>query len=404
VGTENTRTAHWIDRCRALLESNRVESRGYRYTRPAPSRYEQQWLWDSCFHAIILRHFDPAMARDELLSVVAHQLTDGDDAGMIPHMSYWDGGGAGLWGRDDRSIITQPPLIAIAAERVYSATGDRDLLAALYAPLLAYHAWFDRRRDPDHDGLVTLIHPWESGWDASPRWDRPMRLSDDPSDDESRLARTTLMETLIAHGCDARTLAQAGHFHVEPADFNAIRARDLEALAAIADVLSESDEASRLRAQAERVRAAIIAKCWRDGRMLDLSGPDETPIMTPTAGEFVTLFAGLPDRMAETLIARLREPANWPRYPVPTSPADAPNFAGDRYWRGNVWLNVNWLIWDGLRRAGHAELARELAERSLALVEANDFHEYFNPHTGQGFGSYPHSWTAIVLDMLVAMG
>jgi hypothetical protein len=66
-----------------------------------------------------------------------------------------------------------------------------------------------------------------------------------------------------------------------------------------------------------------------------------------------------------------------------------------------VWLNVNWLIWHGLRQAEQFTLARELTNRSLALVDEHGFHEYFHPITGTGHGSFPHSWTAIVLDMLL---
>lgn len=399
----DTAHADWIARCRALMESNRVAVGRYRYTRPAPSTYEHQWLWDSCFHAIILRHFDHDMARDELLSVVAHQAQDGADAGMIPHMAYWNGGGAGLWGRDDRSIITQPPLIAVAAWLVHQAQSDTALLTALYPALTAYHAWFDRRRDPDGDHLVALIHPWESGWDASPRWDAPMRLSADPTDDEARLARKDLVARLIAYDCDAAALAHDGYFYVESVDFNAIRAFDLLALADIADALSKADDAAGWRAKAGQVQAAITAKMLDDdGHLCDLDGLSERPITEPTAGEFVTLCgAGLSQSQAAGLAARLTHADYWPRYPVPTSPVSAALFRPDRYWRGNVWLQLNWLIWHGLRKYGfHAE-ADDLAQRSLALVAAQGFHEYFNPLTGAGHGSFPHSWSALVLDMLL---
>lgn len=404
---------HWHEQAQGILAPNRVS---FRYTRPAPNTYEQQWLWDSCFHAIILRHFDPEMARDELLSVVAHQFTDGPDAGMIPHMTYWRGGGRALWGQDDRSIITQPPLVAVAAWLVYQMTEDASLLERLYPPLTDYHAWFDRRRDPDGDHLVSLIHPWESGWDASPRWDGPMGLSADPTDDDARAARLGLVDKLIARGCDAAALARDGLFHVEAADFNAIRAADLESLAKIAGALGHSADALNWQEQARAVQTAVQQKLVRDGFVYDLSGPDETPLREQTAGAFVTLFGGcVTADTAAGLVEKLQTPDWWPRYPVPTSPVSARLFRPDRYWRGNVWLNVNWLIWAGLRRYGYDTLAGALAERSRALVgdshalareqgqpdaeAAAGFYEYFNPLTAAGHGSRPHSWSALVLDM-----
>lgn len=395
--------ATWLKRVQQLMKSNQVQVGSYRYTRPAPSRYEQQWLWDSCFHAIIYRHFDAKMARDELLSVIAYQVALGGDTGMIPHMTYWNGGGAALWGEDRHSIITQPPLIAVAAKLVYEKTQEKALLNEIYPPLCLYHHWFDRRRDPNNDHLVSLIHPWESGWDASPRWDRPMKRSSDPTDDESREARKNLVAEIIKHNGDAQKLCDAGWFHVAAANFNAIRAADLESLAWIAEQLNRPQDAQRWRQKAADIQQAVQTKMIQDGHVSDLAGQDEQPITTNCASEFIVLFGGCATpEQAKKLVERLEMTHFQPPYIVPTTPTDAPLFRGDRYWRGNVWLNVNWLIWMGLRRYGYEAQAKHIAEKSLALVEQSDSYEYFNPHTGEGCGSFPHSWSGIVLDMLLA--
>ena len=144
----------WVDQCRELLVGNQVTNGRYRYTRPAPHVYEYQWLWDSCFHAITYRWFDLEMARDELLSMVAKQVETGADTGMIPHMNYWQPDGMGLWGQAERSIITQPPLLAVAAEHVYAWSGDKQFLRQMYDAVAQYHAWFDRRRDPEGEHHV----------------------------------------------------------------------------------------------------------------------------------------------------------------------------------------------------------------------------------------------------------
>ena len=154
-------------------------------------------------------------------------------------MTYWGGGGKELWKFDDRSTITQPPLIAYAAWIVYSTTRDRTLLEALYPRLCAFHAWFDRRRDPDGDNLVSLIHPWEAGCDSSPRWDRGMKLPERFAPSVGTAARKALAVTLPDYDHDALRLAEAGYYHIEPLDFNAIRAADLESLAEIAAELKE---------------------------------------------------------------------------------------------------------------------------------------------------------------------
>lgn len=393
----------WIERCRILLEGNQISSEGHRYTRPAPHVYEHQWLWDSCFHAIIYRWFDPSMAWDELHSLVQHQVTEGDDVGMIPHMAYWQGGGEELWGEDDRSIITQPPLLAAAAWRVHQEHPNLVALAELYPHLVAYQDWFDRRRDLDDDHLVTLIHPWESGWDASPRWDAALGL-DQPTADESKAARHALVNILREHHCNAKTLREAGSFAVKAADFNAIRAADCEALGKIATALKLED-AGRWQQKAELIQQAVREKCLRqDGKNWiahDLVGAEEKAISPDSVAKFVLLYGGCANQAeAEALHADLRSSRYFTNFPIPTTPTDSPVFDGDTYWRGNVWLAVNWLIVQGLRRYGYTDTAQHIAERSLALVDQTGFYEYFNPLTGEGHGPAQQSWSAIVLDFI----
>jgi len=398
-GAINDLRVHLIPKAADLLAANQVQAKGYRYTRPAPVRYEQQWLWDSCFHAIAYRWIDPEMARDELLSVVAGQVLDGPDAGMIPHMTYWRGGGRRLWGLPNRSVLTQPPLIAVAAQLIHAVTGDCDILSALYPRLCAYHAWFARRRDPDGDGLVSIIHPWESGWDASPRWDRALGLTN-PTDAAARRARLALAKRVREYHGDAVTLGEAGLFHVEAIDFNAIRAADLEALAAMARLLGKTNEARVWRTYARAVQTAVRTKLVRSGPR-DLEGMAEVPGGEDSAAGFIALFGGCATRtQARRLVDRLRFGCNWPRFPVSTTPTDAASCCPERYWRGNVWPPVNWLIFRGLQRYGYGDLARELARRTVRLVERAGFWEYYHPVSGDGLGARAQSWATLVVDMV----
>lgn len=398
---ENADWSTWQDKARALLTSNRIETAEHRYTRPAEKTYEHQWLWDSAFHAIVYRWFDAGMARDELLSAVARQLQDGPDEGMIPHMNYKEDkeSGEALWGVAAHSMITQPPLLGVAARLVYERTGDRALLEALYPRLQRYHRWFERRRDPDGDYLVSIIHPWESGWDASPRWDGPLGL--DPFTHESgRQTRKAHAARIREHSYDAAALAQAGHFSVESIDFNAIRAADLEALAFMAAELGHAADAKRWRIKAWVVQRAVSHRLLQQSAF-DLAGLQEAPLGVESAAPFIALFGGCATlAQARGLVHRLREQRFWPTFPVPTTPTTSSAYAPDVYWRGNVWLPVNWLIYRGLRRYGYRPLARELAERSLCLVADHGFWEYYNPDTGQVQGPQNQSWSTLVLDML----
>jgi glycogen debranching enzyme len=390
----------WMEKCRTILEGNQISSQGYRYTRPAPHVYEQQWLWDSCFHAIAYRWFDVEYAKDELLSVVAKQVKSGADAGMIPHMNYWSGGGKELWGVEDRSIITQPPLIAVAALHVQRQAQDIAWLAKLYPALVDYHRWFDRRRDPDNDHLVSLIHPWEPGSDFAPRWDAPMLLNN-PTREEGHAARKAHVKILMEYDGDAEKLTADGYYSVEAVDYNAIRAADLEALAEIARLIGEDGDEWQQKAAAvqQAVQARMVVHL--EG-IFDLQGPDDQPIRHESAAQFILLLGGCADaELAARLVNTLQEDRFWTMYPVPNAPITIPQFDPTTYWRGNVWMSVNWLIYRGLRRYGYDDVAQQLTECSAALIEAHGFHEYFNPLTGKGYGPSQQSWTTIILDMLM---
>ncbi|MCI0713062.1 MAG: hypothetical protein L0154_23100 [Chloroflexi bacterium] len=297
---------NWIPKISDVLSGNRVVIDGYRYTAPSLDTgdfgrkdYDNQFMWDSCFHAIAWRLVDPVMAQDELISLVSRQVTDGPDAGMIPHCNYWRGGGAWLWGQDDRSAITQPPLVAVAASLVFERSHDQAFLEAIYESNRAYHDWFDARRDIDGDGLVTLIHPWEAGGDALPRWDRAMKLKSF-SHEAGRDARLNLARVVTEHEGNAATLAEAGWFSIKTLDFNAIRAADMEAMGKIAVVLGKHHDVEMWQQRVERIRDGFQAKMMFEDRPYDLEDPEEQPIRQDSAGQFITLFGGLPTTRAST--------------------------------------------------------------------------------------------------------
>ena len=57
--------------------------------------YPHQWLWDSCFIAIGLRHLDPERAAEEVANLIRGQWANG----MIPNMIF-NPGRAYRWERE----------------------------------------------------------------------------------------------------------------------------------------------------------------------------------------------------------------------------------------------------------------------------------------------------------------
>src|SRR5262249_26085608 len=76
--------------------------------------------------------------------------------------------------------ITQPPVHAIAVERVFDHARRRGrttrqvaeaFLDRRWGDLVRWHRWLVEARDLGGRGRITLFHGWESGRDHLPRWD-----------------------------------------------------------------------------------------------------------------------------------------------------------------------------------------------------------------------------------------
>ena len=317
---------------------------------------------------------------------------------MIPHMSHLDGNhdraAQQLFHRKHCSFLTQPPLISVAFLSVHQKAPRKAILRAVFPKLLAYHDWFDRRRDPDKAGTA---------------------IADIESLRELESRRRKLAGLIETHDCDAAVLSGIpGGFFVEPVDFNSIRVADLEALSMIAMELGEYGESSQLGKRAGRTRRAIQDRMITEsGGVLqahDLIGKERKQSKVNHAGKFVLLFGHcLSTGQARSLAADLSDPRSGyaTAFPVPSVPTLDPTFDGDEYWRGNVWLSINWLIHKGLLNYGMVDEARLLAKQSHELVSLAGFQEFFNPHTGKGGMKYGkpcprnYGWSTIILDMML---
>ncbi|MCB0334958.1 MAG: hypothetical protein KDD62_01590, partial [Bdellovibrionales bacterium] len=142
----------------------------YTFHQPSPKAYQRMsWLWDSCFHAVVNAHFSIEEALSELRSLLVHQLEDGADAGMIPHMRFWhEDAKLPEFHNQACSWITNPPLIGSCLVHILASRPEAErqiVFDEFYLPLSNYHHWFERRRELFNDGLVVNIHPWETGRD-----------------------------------------------------------------------------------------------------------------------------------------------------------------------------------------------------------------------------------------------
>ncbi|MHA6326117.1 amylo-alpha-1,6-glucosidase [Roseivivax sp. CAU 1753] len=413
-----------IDAAKQVLRDN---DRGT-YTVPTHGLYPFQWNWDSALSALGFAHFDEARAWTEITTLFEHQWHDG----MVPHIifhqldeGYFPGPDVWQTGRKvPTSGITQPPVAGFAARRIFDRATDKALARerahALLPRIHAWHQWFFRCRDPKGTGLVAIIHPWESGRDNSVDWDKafervptegvqPFTRRDtthaNPAHrptDEQYQRYIWLVQRFRELGWDNDQLHDASPFQVVDPGFNAILIRSCADLAALAEQLGEPEIAAQSRAMADTGTAAMET-LWSEarGQYLCLDRTIGSLIDSPSIGGLLATFAPIPPDRAAALSRRIETLAESCTYLVPSHDPTAPDFDSLRYWRGPVWLIVNYMIADGLEQAGQADMAHRIMADCLRLIEKSGFAEYYDPITAEPCGGGQFTWTAaMVIEIL----
>lgn len=310
---------------------------------PSKIHYVGVWQWDNFFHALAYRHVSPRLAQDQLRILLDHQRSDGmipdaiHDEGLVTHLDF-----------PVASDVTKPPLIAWAAWKLYEIDGDSEFLNEIYEPLTRWNAWWFEHNDHNSNGLCEYSHPFSSGLDDSPLWDAGMP--------------------------------------VEAPDLNSYLYLQQRALARIARAIGLHRESEQWQCRADVLAERMIEIMWDAEAGLFRPLHNGQPITVRTPFSLFPLITGqLPRAIADRLVKHLTDPRSfWSRYPVPTVALDDPFFDPLQMWRGPTWVNVNYLLIEGLFRSGYAEIARELRHRTLALIAAHsDIYEYYHPLSGE---------------------
>lgn len=389
-------------------------AKDYDFVCPSSGTYPFQWLWDSCFHAIVLSHLDPARAQAEIRSLLANQSADG----LVSHVTFWQRekyeemlATYGIAYRTPYlSDCMQPPLLAEAVHAVASrGGGGKGFVAEVLPALKRFYDWLDRLRDPDRDGLIATLQADESGLDHSSKYDGYLGVKAG-THAECDAAWRRNFDAYAAVGRDHDAMFALDKFVCEDVLVNTIYVENLRVLAALCRQVGDVLGAEVYEERATRGRSALLAKCWdaEAGLFFDLAGHREEKLRVATISSLMPLLlADLPAPMVAALVAHLEDPAGFGlTYPVPSVSKREPSYAagacdGTLVWRGPSWINTNWYVARGLRRHGHDALAATIEDRSVDLTLSGEgFREYYNAETGQGFGARDFSWSGLVLDML----
>ena len=356
---------------------------GRRWSTPDRWPHEHMWLWDSAFQAVGMACLDPLLAQDILLAM----LEQAEDSGFLPHTIQPDG---------RRSVITQPPILAWAALEVLNRGGDTAWAAECLPYLSGYLRWIRENRDQNGNGIPEwyiegspLCRSGESGQDNSSAYDEAVLL--------------------------------------DAPDFAAYLCNDCRCLGEIARRLDDGSLAHECEVVADSLVESVNAVLWREEEGIYKHRDFDGRFIRPkTAAGLLPLLAGIPDAaQAQALRDHLRDPRGFAApFPVPSEALGSGTFCKDM-WRGPTWININVLIWLGLRRYGLAGDAACLREKTLAEVErwyeaTGCLYEYYDalgvtpPHgldrkqrlvSGQGMSPISdYHWTAAMVVLLLHSG
>ena len=325
--------------------------------------------WDTFFAGSLAAIGD----RDLAYANVVEVLREETPAGFVPNYAR-----AGEWKSTDRS---EPPVGAITVLALYKRFHDRWLLEQTLEPLLRWNRWWTANRDVDgylvwgSDPLAKPVDPddaWrgtregailESGLDNSPMHDD---ASLNPKTHRLLLGDVGLMSLYIA---------------------------DCDALAQIAETLGKVAEAKQLRGRATTYRSKLDT-LWdeKSGIFLnrDLATGKSSHRLSPTNFYPLLARAASPKQAHRMIEDHLLNPNEfWGQWVLPSIARDDPAFKDQNYWRGRIWGPMNYLVYLGLRNYDEPEVRRELAQKSLELVQQEwraegHLHENYNAITGDG--------------------
>jgi hypothetical protein len=303
----------------------------------------------------------------------------------------------------------------------------------VYPALVAYHQWLYDERDPHGEGLALQVHPWETGLDNTPPWMDEMhehlkplwiRLIEKfkldrvigmfrrdgrsvPLDQRFSTVESLMLldvqRRLRRKRYDINKILDHSLFAIEDLSFNSIFIRANQHLRDIATALKEElpEGLEERMKQSERA----FEELWDEYSAQYYSRDFTTHrlLKNPSIATLLPLYAGSITKKRAGQLLRLleNERAFGPAYPVPSVPINSFWFHPKLYWQGPSWVNMNWLIIDGLTRYGFKDHAAALRESTLEMVRRAGCYEYFDPLTGEPAGAENFSWTAaLAIDLL----
>lgn len=335
------------------------------------------WAWDSWKHAVALVHFEPDIAKNQVLAMYDFQ----NEQGMIADCVFPDTTIANHNWRD-----TKPPLSAWAVWSIYKKTKDISFVSELYAQIVKYHEWWYINRDHDGNGLceygstdgTEVAARWESGMDNAVRFDDIKML---------------------------RNNENAWSMNQESVDLNSYLFAEKIYLKNMANILGKDADVKKYKSEAVYLKKQIQSLMYdpKDGYFYDIKLDDKSFVKVKGPEGWIPLWAGIASQnQADAVIEKILNPKIFnTKIPFSTLDASHPEFNPEKgYWRGPVWMDQAYFALMGLKQYGYEDEAVRLANKIFNKIQHPSLYENYHPITGEGLNSPHFSWTAAHLYLM----
>ena len=397
-----------------------INNRRSGYTLPTNNElYPAQWNWDSAFIALGYSYFNMEYAIEELEKLISGQWEDGmiphilfhdNDESYFPNHKTWDCGN-----KVPSSGITQPPIIATIIKKIVDQNkldkSQMKRMEIIIKKLKKYLDWFYNYRDTNKIGLAAIIHPWESGLDNSPIWDTPLdkvkieenlkyeRRDLNVSRSSNRPLKKdydgyiTLLNQFKKNKYNPSKIVNDSMFNVIDIGFNSILIRATKDLVEVSKKFNL--DFTDLKNKISKSEESLI-KFYKDEdqSFFSYDFKNHSLIKVDAISNYFILFADLENQeINNKIIDKLKKYNSQKDYFFTTVNPKDKTFEETRYWRGPVWINSNWIVYQGLINKDKI-FSSLIKNKTLELLENKKFHEYYNYKTGECLGANNFSWSA----------
>ena len=354
--------------------------------------YRGQWIWDTMFVVDLLsvlpgkektirrvfqNYWDFQPRWNEKMPDYAHD--------MIPCMME-------PAGKDwlEYPAYSQIPILAWGVERVYRRNRDKELLRQSLEPMERFHEWYWRERDVTNIGLVAVgaysgntqharfeTFDYECNMDGLTMTPHPTR--------RTRKEGAWYGDICVTGNTSYLVLGE-------------------RSLMRLAQIMGNKEMAARRKARIAKAVGAMREHMWDEaaGTFLSVKRDTLEKIPVATIGSWIPLAAGVPtESMARRMADVLRTPSWQTPLPVPTVDRNDKRWKSGGYWRGDVWPATNYQIAGGLAHYGYADLAADIADKTVANALKNGISEHYDSMTGAQLGVEYLGMTCTIVTMML---